>query len=186
MKRVPYGSSWGWPLGLACIFLVGAGCASPLNSSSGELGELYMESLRAYSAGDLAKAEYGLEEITERVPSESQAWFKLGNIYAQTQRPRLAVEAYQEALLRNPDLGKAWYNMGVVQLRQAANSFVSLTRHVPETDPLNPLASELAEKTMGVLGRVPAPQPVIDEAEQVKREGATAMAESAEPPAASP
>jgi cytochrome c-type biogenesis protein CcmH/NrfG len=57
-------------------------------------------------------------------PSEAYNWFKLGNVYARTNRPDAAKKAYREALVRKPENAKAWHNLGVIQLREAALSFI--------------------------------------------------------------
>ncbi len=88
-----------------------------------------------YAAGDWAAAEVQYVALAREIPQQADYWFRLGNIYARTDRPDPAVSAYREALVRDPQLSKAWFNMGVVQLRQAANSFHKMEVHVPAGDP---------------------------------------------------
>jgi len=88
----------------------------------------------AYDKRDWRTAEAAYTELTEKVPKEMEPWFRLGNIYARTNRPEAAVAAYKEALVRDAGLAKAWHNMAIVHLRQAANAFLQLRSHVePES-----------------------------------------------------
>ena len=86
----------------------------------------------AYEAKDWQAAEQHYIAVTKRIPDEAHPWFRLGNIYARTERPDFAVRAYKEALIRDPQLSKAWYNMGLVQLRQSANSFLQMRTHTAD------------------------------------------------------
>ena len=86
----------------------------------------------AYEAKDWQAAEQHYVSVTKRIPDEAHPWFRLGNIYARTERPDFAVRAYKEALIRDPQLSKAWYNMGLVQLRQSANSFLQMRTHTAD------------------------------------------------------
>lgn len=117
--------------------------------------KLYNEGMSEYSKGNLKLAEEKLSIVVRRIPQDGQTWFRLANIYAQTNRPRLAVVAYQNALIRNPDNTKAWHNMGVVRLRQAANDFLSLAKSVPPNDPLYERGIEMAQSILELLGELP-------------------------------
>lgn len=101
-----------------------------------DLFDLQTSATTAYDNGDMVESEKLYLQLTKRVAEEAQPWFRLGNVYAKTNRPGLAIQAYQEALVREPDLAKAWFNMGVLQLKMAANSFNELQIHVPTDDPL--------------------------------------------------
>jgi Tfp pilus assembly protein PilF len=136
-----------------------AGCANGgVDAGDAEQSDylkVYNEALAAYQRGDLDRAEPMFVELSKAVPREADVWFRLGNIYARTKRPDAAVAAYREALLRKPAMQKAWHNMGMVQLRQAGNSFVELQRRVSETDPLFPRSKQLAESIIRLLGTAP-------------------------------
>ncbi|MDZ7736803.1 MAG: tetratricopeptide repeat protein [Gammaproteobacteria bacterium] len=85
------------------------------------------------------------------VPQEADPWFRLGNIYARLEQPGKAVAAYQEALVRKPENGKAWHNMGIVQLRQAMNSFMHLEAATEPGDPLHDRARIMLDTVSQVL-----------------------------------
>lgn len=104
-----------------------------------------------YADGDWAAAETQYVALAREIPQQADYWFRLGNIYARTDRPDLAVSAYREALVRDPQLSKAWFNMGVVQLRQAANSFHKMDVHVPEGDPSREQAEAAYAAILAIL-----------------------------------
>ena len=111
---------------------------------------------------DVAETEY--RRLTDAVPRDADAWFKLGNIYARTHKPEKAIKAYREAILRDPKLSKAWHNLGVVHMRQAANAFLSLQKHATTDDPLNDIA---LRRLNGLYELMPAqqdaaPQPAVE------------------------
>jgi cytochrome c-type biogenesis protein CcmH/NrfG len=116
-----------------------------------DLVELRAAALQAYMQGDLATAERDFLELTRRVPGEGESWFRLGNIYARTRRPEAAIQAYQEALLRQYDKPKAWHNMGIVYLREAGNAFTQLLMELDPDDPFYPRIDSLNEAVINLL-----------------------------------
>lgn len=109
----------------------------------------------AYRAQDWETAEKHYVEITRAIPKEAHTWFRLGNIYARTDRPDFAVAAYKEALLRDPELTKAWYNMGLVQLRQSANSFLQMRTYSADKSEAQVRADTMYEATIGLIKEGP-------------------------------
>jgi len=105
----------------------------------------------AYQKGDLVTSEKDYLELVKKIPEESLHWFRLGNIYARTQRPDAAIVAYREAVLRNPQNSKAWYNMGIIQLREAANTFNQMQVHTESKDPLYTEGKRLMDAILGII-----------------------------------
>jgi cytochrome c-type biogenesis protein CcmH/NrfG len=95
----------------------------------------------AYQNEDWQTAENAYLELAQKTPSQADPWFRLGNIYARTERLDAAVTAYREALLRDQKNSKVWHNLGVVQLRQATNTFIEMMEYTDTSDPLNQRAS---------------------------------------------
>lgn len=91
----------------------------------------------AYQSQDWHTAEQAYLDLTDRSPSTAEYWFRLGNIYAQTDRLDDAVSAYKQALQRDSENSSIWHNLGIVQLRQATTTFIDMVNHTPESDPLN-------------------------------------------------
>ena len=105
----------------------------------------------AYAAKKWREAERHYEILVKRIPQEPDHWFRLGNIYGRTDRPDLAVAAYREVLIRDSDYAKAWFNMGILQLRQAANSFRKMEVHVDESEPMRKQATHAYEAILGII-----------------------------------
>ena len=106
----------------------------------------------AYAASDWRAAEPHYRALVEAVPQDAELWFRLGNIYARIEQPDAAVVAYREALVRDGSLGKAWFNMGVIQLRQAANSFLKMQVHTAAGDPTLARGEAAYAAIMDILG----------------------------------
>jgi cytochrome c-type biogenesis protein CcmH/NrfG len=106
---------------------------SPSDTNIAELEEMARE---AYQNEDWETSEVAYKDLTLQTPYEVEPWFRLGNIYAQTNRLDGAVEAYRGALLIEPENTKVLHNLGVIQLRQAANTFVEMRQHTEENDPM--------------------------------------------------
>lgn len=125
------------------VFMLLTGCVTnpPKSGESSNSDEdsyllvVYAKAMKAYEQGDMVTAEAGLKKITEQLPKDAEAWFRLGNVYARTDRPDEAILAYREALVRNPEKTKAWHNMSIIYLRQALNSLNGLQNNTRKSDP---------------------------------------------------
>jgi Tfp pilus assembly protein PilF len=149
-------------LSLWCVLV--SGCATISEKEAGgpsisdnetEIAALREKGMQAYGAGDLAAAEQSLARIVERHPRNAQVWFHLGNIYAETGRPREAVTAYYNALIVDPGLAKARHNLGLVRLRQAVYDFMALTDSVPPDDPLHARGKRMSEAILDLIDQLP-------------------------------
>lgn len=136
--------------------LVSACASIPGTKSGGEEGntdmfELERKADAAYQKGDMAASEKDYLELVKKMPEEALHWFRLGNIYARTQRPDAAIVAYREAVLRKPDYSKAWYNMGIIQLKEAANTFNEMQVHTHSDDTLHLEGKRLLEEILKII-----------------------------------
>lgn len=105
----------------------------------------------AYDKSDWKESEKHYSILVEKAPGQAQFWLRLGNIYAHTNRPDMAIVAYREALGRDSKLPNAWFNMGIIQLKQAAYSFNELQAN---TQPGDPVAEESRKLLEGILGLI--------------------------------
>ncbi len=157
-------------LGLVSVLLLTACAATPEQRQERDAGvdlaTAREQAEAAYADGRWRDAEPHYLVLARAMPQDEAFWFRLGNIYARTERPDAAVAAYREALVRDADNAKVWFNMGVVQLRQAANSFLQMGVNVDSDDPLAASGAEAYAAIMAVLGgdgeqhSVPATSPV--------------------------
>jgi len=104
---------------MAVIWLFGlGGCAMDLAKHDNPY-ELQQQGLVAYGAGEDGKAEKLFKGLLAASPNNAETWFYLGNLYARSDRPDEAVQAYQKALMLNSGDPRVWHNIGIVRLRQA-------------------------------------------------------------------
>lgn len=99
--------------------------------------EIQKRAHEAYQNEDWQTAETDYLYLTRNYPAEIEPWFRLGNIYARTNRLDAAVTAYREALVRDQKNSKIWHNLGIVHLRQATNTFIEMLEYTDPEDPLS-------------------------------------------------
>lgn len=95
-----------------------------------DLDEIERLATASYENAQWHESEKHYSNLIESGSDKALNWLRLGNIYARTERPEAAIIAYREALQRDPELADAWYNMGIVQLQQAAHSFNQMQIHI--------------------------------------------------------
>ena len=105
----------------------------------------------AYQKEDWNGAEKDYALLAKKVPKNVEPWFRLGNIYARTDRLDAAVAAYREALIRDQKNSKIWHNLGIVQLRQATNTFIEMMQYTDPSDPLNQRAKLMVNAVSNLL-----------------------------------
>lgn len=117
-----------------------------------EIAQIEQEARTAYQNEDWATAEKAYRSLTIQVPGEAEPWFRLGNVYARSNNLDAAVATYREALVRDPRNSKVWHNMGVIQLKQAANTFLEMQQYTEENDPLGLRARHAVNSIANLIG----------------------------------
>ncbi len=110
---------------------------SATTTDLGEYLEIQNRANEAYQKEDWKNAEKDYKLLTQKTPGDVEPWFRLGNIYARTNNLDMAVSAYREALVRDQKNSKIWHNLGIVQLKQATNTFIEMVEYTDINDPLN-------------------------------------------------
>jgi len=105
----------------------------------------------AYKDNDFVTSEKNYEILIKESPEEAEYWFRLGNIYVLTNRPYTAISLYHEAVIRNPKFAKAWFNLGIVQLKQTAFSLNEMLIYADKQDPLYSKAATMLEKIKAIV-----------------------------------
>ncbi len=116
-----------------------------------DLLELKKETDAAYINDDLITSEKGYEILVNEMPTIAENWFKLGNVYVRTNRPAAAINLYREAVLRDPKYSKAWYNLGIVQLKQTAYSLSEMLHYTDINDPLYNKAKDMLDGIESII-----------------------------------
>lgn len=149
-------------LPLACLALGACGTLDALQM--GHDDQIYgkqAQAAQAYDAGADARAETLLQGILRVSPSDAENWFRLGNLYARTDRPDLAAEAFRKSLMLRVDDARVWHNLAVVRLRQAQAATVQASA-LAATDPaLYEKTTRLAEQLQNVLNKQDAPSAAV-------------------------
>lgn len=141
----------GW-LAIA-VLLAGCGIVPTTKTSTQRLTNVLttqQQAEAAYHSGDMEHAAALYLQLTKMIPQEADYWYMLGNTYVRTQQPDQAVQAYQQAIVRNPNHTRAWHNLGIVRMRQAMAAFVSSASTAKAGDPMHEVSTHLVAE----LGRI--------------------------------
>jgi len=133
---------------LLTALVVGCSSLAPTKNSAERLNYVLttqQQAESAYHSGDMARASASYLQLTKMIPQEAEYWFMLGNTYVRTQQPDQAVQAYQQAIARNPNHTRAWHNLGIVRMRQASAAFVSSATTAKPDDPMHEMSTRLAD-----------------------------------------
>jgi len=133
---------------LLTVILAGCGTVGPKTGSQRLSYVLTTQEQAdaAYRSNDMQHAAALYLQLTKLVPQEADYWYMLGNSYVRTQQPDEAVQAYQQAISRNPNHTRAWHNLGIVRMRQAVAAFVSSASTAKAGDPLYEVSTRLANE----------------------------------------
>jgi tetratricopeptide (TPR) repeat protein len=121
--RAPSGGSEPRMRGAWGLLLLLAGCGL-MQTSTEDAMEMQRNALSAYEGGHEAKAEALYLGLLKLSPNDSEAWLRLGNLYARSGRPDSAADAYQRGLLLAPSDARLWYNLGVIRQRQTLAAYI--------------------------------------------------------------
>jgi len=116
-----------------------------------DLLELRNEADSAYLNDDLKTSEENYTILVKEMPEEALHWYRLANIYVRTNRPDAAINLYREAVIRDPEFSKAWYNLGIVQLKQTVFSLNEMLIYTDRNDPLYSKAATILEEIKDII-----------------------------------
>lgn len=151
---------------LVVVALAGCKSAGPAGPADlpqrSELFQLSNEAQLAYEAGEDAKAEKLYMALLRQTPGDPEVWFRLGNLYARAHRPDAAADAYQRVLSINGNESRAWYNLGIVRLRQGWAALIQANGYSAADTPLYLESEKMIrhlEKTPGLPTQNNEPPP---------------------------
>lgn len=87
-----------------------------------DIYQLVSDADNAYRISEYTRAEMLYRKITQVMPEDANAFFRLGNIYARQNKPEMAINSYREAILRDSGQAKYFNNLAVVFLMQAEHA----------------------------------------------------------------
>ena len=111
---------------------------------------------QAYQAGAYAEAAERFDRLVGEIPRDAELWFRLGNAHAKAMNPKKAIEAYENALLRDPEMAKAWYNMGLIYMHAALKTFIDMEAYRGDDDPIGREGRLMREHLLEILDSPPS------------------------------
>jgi Flp pilus assembly protein TadD len=138
------------------VYLLLQGCASMSEKTKTDidLPLMHREAQSAFEEGDDVRAEFLYQRLTTLGKQDAETWLRLGNIYARTNKPQLATEAYRTSLQINDSDPRTWNNLGIVLLRQSWVALIQANTLSNANDPAYLNSAEIIQ----ALERLPVIQ----------------------------
>ena len=134
---------------IVTISLMLAACATQQKQIN--VFELEEQASKAYVDKKWKLAENKYSELISLSPGTAEIWFRLANVYAHTKKPEKAISAYREAVVRKPEYGKAWYNLGIISLQQTTAIYIEMLKHLKPNSKHYKLAKQMTEALINTL-----------------------------------
>lgn len=115
------------------VCLVLSACA--FAATKKDVFSIVAEADQAYDENRWLEASRLYKQITQRVPKDHYAWFRLGNTELRQGRLTSAIYNYQQALERAPNNAKAHYNLALAYLLQAQQQMQRANASLRDDDP---------------------------------------------------
>lgn len=131
-----------WPALALCL----SACASvpdPASTSGGDLRQRMERADLALREARLIDAEILYRDLTRTHPNLPDVWLRLGNIYVRQGQLEAADRAYRDGMRHAGDDGRLWFNLAVVQLRQAAETLELASEVLPTDSPSRAAIAQL-------------------------------------------
>lgn len=125
-----------------CTSLPKDNSLSANDASLSDVFEMRQSAEQAYQQSRWIEAVRLYQGLVERNPSDSGAWFRLGNIYAQQGAFQRAINAYEQSLTSDADQPKAWFNLSTAYLLNAQSAMRGAHDRLQDGDPAKQLISE--------------------------------------------
>ncbi len=134
---------------LSALLLVAmAGCAiqqppgEPSDSARALRATLERADL-AMREARLVDAEILYRELAGSHPRLPDVWLQLGNLYARQSQLEAAARTYKQGLGFNPDDGRLWHNLALIELRQSIATLETASELLAPTNPQRSRIQEL-------------------------------------------
>lgn len=123
---------------------------SGISAYSDEVFKLSAIADSAYRESRWIDAVRHYQRLTEQVPGDSYAWFRLGNTYAQQGAFDQAIHAYETSLEGNSHQPKPWFNLSTAYLLNAQAAMQQAWQQLRPDDP----ARHMIEKRLQLLSEL--------------------------------
>ena len=135
-----------------CLVISASGCStlqspssesaaslSDDDSSSYEIFKLSERAQLAYTESRLIEAVQLYQQVVEQLPTDADAWFRLGNTYTQQGSYERAIHAYETSLINDSQQPKAWFNLSTAYLLNAQSAMRQSFDRMRPNDPARAL-----------------------------------------------
>ncbi len=135
-----------------CLVISASGCStlqspssesaaslSDDDSSSYEIFKLSERAQLAYTESRLIEAVQLYQQVVEQLPTDADAWFRLGNTYTQQGAFERAIHAYETSLINDSQQPKAWFNLSTAYLLNAQSAMRQSFDRMRPNDPARAL-----------------------------------------------
>ena len=119
--------------------------------------DLAKQADEAYQRSDWEESEEFYSKLVDIYPLQALYWYRLGNVYAYTNRMDAAIIAYQQAISIEPDDANTWYNLAMAHLKLATISFNAIQGYGDPNDPLTSESLKLLEGILELIEQTRAP-----------------------------
>jgi cytochrome c-type biogenesis protein CcmH/NrfG len=151
---------------VTCLALAAltAGCAlldttaRAIDGGGGEIEKMHREAQVALDNADDQRAETLYKALARQTPSDPEVWLRLGNLYARTDHPDQAVEAYMKSASLNDRDPRVWYNLGIVRMRQAWAALMRASVTSADKDPVHAMSGDMI-KSLEQMPHLSGPKP---------------------------
>jgi len=97
--------------------------------------ELVSKADKAYSEGRWLEAEQSYRLVIKRVPQDYYAWFRIANTQLRQGNIESAIRFYKEAIKRNPEQPKTYYNLSTAYLFMSLDALRGSDQRLRDVDP---------------------------------------------------
>jgi cytochrome c-type biogenesis protein CcmH/NrfG len=125
------------------LSLLLAGCAMVESRPGDDIARMQREAQAAFDSGEDVRAEILFKALARATPNDAETWLRLGNLYARTNHPDHAVDAYLKSLSLNNNDSRTWNNLGIVRLRQSWAALIRANALSGPKDPAFGTSSEI-------------------------------------------
>lgn len=118
------------------ILLVSSMVSACTTTGNGEdsVYDIVFNADKAYEQSQWSVAEPLYTRLTELVPDDSRAFFRLGNCYLRQGKLDQSVSSYRAAIFRNPESAKFYNNLAVAHILQAQKALNTSITKARDTD----------------------------------------------------
>ncbi len=109
----------------------------------------------------LTDAEVLYRDVSISNPDIPEVWLRLGNIYVRQGQHDAAVRVYKEGLRYDQEDARLWYNLSVVQIKQAVETLENANNVLAQDNPYRTRIQDLHQKLLdGYVSQSPAQQAI--------------------------